>query len=83
MEAPAKEPKVGLLLGLGVKPKAGEEADEPGDGMDPKSMAGKALRMALKGDDDMAVYDAVEELVRLCDDDAGMGEEEEIETDEG
>lgn len=82
MESPAKGPKVGLLIGLGAKPKAGEEADEPDDGMEDKRMAARALRAALKGDDDAALYDAFSELVRHCDDDSGMGEEEETETEE-
>jgi len=86
MALPEKAPKAGgLLIGIGPAPKAGKEADADmpeDDGMEAKRMAFKALRAAIKSDDDDAGYEAFEELVKHCDGGEYEGEEEETEPEE-
>jgi hypothetical protein len=85
MAEPKGKGGMGLLIGIGpAKPKAGEEAAaEPmDDGSEGKRMAAAALRAALKGDDDMAIYDALRECVTYIDDDSDEEVEEEIEPTE-
>lgn len=81
MATPGKKPAGGLLIGLGFdKPKAGEGAEESepmDEAMEGKHMAAAALREALKGDDDAAIYDALRECVSYIDDE----DEEEEEPD--
>lgn len=63
---------MGLLIGIGPKPGAGEEppmGESPmGDDDEGKRMAGAALRRALQGDDDMAVYDAMKSCMEYIGD---------------
>jgi hypothetical protein len=71
---------MGLLIGIGPKPGAGEKppmGEEPMDNEDEgKRMAGAALRRALQGDDDMAVYDAMKTFMEyLIDEDDELSEE--------
>jgi len=87
MALPEKAPKAGgLLIGIGPAPKAGKEADSDmmaeEDGMEAKRMAFKALRAAIKSDDDEAGYEAFKELVSHCDDESPMEEAEEAEPEE-
>jgi hypothetical protein len=86
MADPAKGKGVGLLIGIGApKPKAGEEAMSEApmdDGSEGKRMAAAALRAALQGDDDMAIYDALAECVSYIDDDSGKEVEPEAELPE-
>lgn len=77
-----KKPKgMGLLIGIGPKPELDGESDMGEESMDPddegKRMAGAALRRALQGDDDMAVYDAMRSCMEfLMDEDDGKVSEE-------
>lgn len=68
---------VGVLIGIGPKPKPGEAP--PPDGMESddegKRMAAEAVMSALESRDAMAFYDALKSCVDyVLDDDDGMDE---------
>lgn len=56
----AEKPSLGLLIGVGDKPKAGLEAEMPEDeaGDDPQLLAVQAFRKAMTGGSDQEVLDA-------------------------
>lgn len=80
MAGPGKDEGVGILIGLGPKPKPGEGATAGDDGAmgggdEGKRMAAAAVRSALESGDDMALYDAIKGcLDYVLDEDDGMDE---------
>jgi hypothetical protein len=79
MAEPGKGKGMGLLIGIGPKPELGGEPPMGEEPVDPdvegRSMAAAALRRAIQGEDDEAIFDAL----RSCLDYLDMEEDEPLE----
>jgi len=85
MAEPGKGKGMGLLIGIGPKPELGGEppmGDEPADpDAEGRRMAAAALRSAIRGEDDDALYDALRGCLEYLDTDEEEEPPEEAESD--